>query len=299
MNSTAALTLYPNITATTKPILETIEGSLGNQIATLEVSMPRRDSEAYVIPTGLEQADFFKLISMIMMNNLPKAVDLATQNNYTLNYYVDRGDDYAVSYLLNEEKPVRKGWGLYAFRLDSKSNIIIEAPHPIYDKRTPSVALAIYRALDARALMIAGAHRNANRDKSADVAHAKESIFQSIHIALTQEIEAKSGDIIILQIHGFHGSKHKGYPQVVFGLGEKPLPQEITIAEKIKDALSKQGISADVCTGLEGNLLELCAKTNVQGSVTKEGTFIHIELDENIRDHDEAFIAALKEVFGN
>ena len=299
MNATPAITSFPNATATAKPALETIQGSLGNQIATLEVNMPHRDSEGYVIPTSRERADFAELVSMIMKNDIPRALDLATKNNYRIDYYVDRGDQYAMSYLLREQEPIQKGWGLYAIRFDSMSNIIIEAPHPIYDRRTPSVALDLYRVLDARALMVAGAHRNANEDKSADVAHAKESIFQSIHIALTEEMEATSGNVIILQIHGFHASKHKGYPQVVFGLGEKPLPQEIAIAEKIKEALAKQGIRAGVCTGVESNLLELCAKTNVQGAVTKKGTFIHIELEEDIRNHDEAFLAALAEVFGN
>jgi hypothetical protein len=157
----------------------------------------------------------------------------------------------------------------------------------------------IYRALDARALLVAGAQRHANRDGSADVAHAPESIFQSIHLALSQEVQKTTGDVIILQIHGFHASNHKGYPEVVFGLGKDPLPKEVAIAKKIKDALAQQGISAGICTGVESNLMELCAKTNVQGVSTKEGSFIHIELDEAIRRNDDAFIAALVEVFGN
>jgi hypothetical protein len=292
-------TSYPSLTPTASPVLDTIKGSFRNQISILENKMPRANSEGYILPTYTEQTDFADLVAVIFKDDLAYADDLAIKNNFTLDYYVDRGDNYAVSYLLRERRPIQKGWGLYAFRLDSTSNIIIEAPHPLYDKRTPSVALDIYRALDARALLIAGAHRNADHDKSSDVAHATESIFQSIHIALSQEIQNGSGDVIILQIHGFHSSKHEGYPQVVFGLGEKPLPKEITIAQKIKEALSKQGISAGVCTGVESNLEDLCAKTNIQGSVTNQGAFIHIELDENIRKNDGAFIAALVEVFSN
>jgi hypothetical protein len=299
LNPTPSPTLGPSVTPTATPVLETINGTFGNQIGILEDNMPRADSESYVIPTKNEQGAFAKLVSMITTDNLVDAVELATENHYTVKYYVDRGDDYAVSYLLREPRPIQKGWGLYAFRVDSKSNIIIEAPHPLYDKRSPTVALDIYRALDARALLIAGAHRNANSDGSADVAHAPESIFQSIHLALSQEIQSESGDVIILQIHGFHTSKHEGYPQVVFGLGEKPLAKEVAIAQKIKEALSKQGISAGVCTGVESELMELCAKTNVQGLATKEGAFIHIELAENIRKNDEALIVALVEVFGN
>jgi hypothetical protein len=290
---------YPNLTLTASPILDTVKGSFRNQISILEKNMPRAKSEGYLPPTNKEQADFAELVAMLGSGDLAHAVDLATGNDYTLNYYVDRGDNYAVSYLLREQRPIQKGWGLYALRLDSTSNIIIEAPHPLYDKRTPTVALDIYRALDARALLIAGAQRNANRDKSADVAHAPESIFQSVHLALSQEIQTASGDVIILQIHGFHASKHKGYPQVVFGLGEKPLQKEVAIAQKIKDALSEQGISAGLCMGIGSELEDLCAKTNVQGSIMNEGAFIHIELDEKIRKNDDAFINALVQVFGN
>src|SRR4029078_2694910 len=119
------------------------------------------------------------------------------------------------------------------------------------------------------------------------------------HLTLSHEIQTAAGDVIILQIHGFHASKHEGYPQVVFGLGEKPRAQEVAIAQKIKDALSERGISSGVCTGVESNLMDLCAKTNIQGLTTKAGTFIHIELDEKIRENDKSFIAALVDVFGN
>ncbi|MCI0553138.1 MAG: hypothetical protein L0287_19495, partial [Anaerolineae bacterium] len=235
-NSTAAppLTVSPNttpdISPTATPSLDTIEGSFRNQIGYLEENMPRADSEGYVVPKEKEQDDFAELVSMLAAHDLGRAAELATQNNYTLIYYVDRGDDKAMNYLLRENKPIQKGWGLYAFRVDSTSNIIIEAPHPRYDRRTPTVAMDIYRALDARALLIAGAHRNANSDGSADMAHTTESIFHSIHVALSKEIQTASGDAIILQIHGFHTSKHDGYPQAVFGFGEKMEGKEITIA---------------------------------------------------------------------
>ena len=290
---------YPNLTPAASSVLDTIKGSFRNQIGILEKNMPRAQSEGYLPPTVEEQSDFAELVSALNRGDLTRAADLATRNAYTLNYYVDRGDNYAMSYLLREQKPIQKGWGLYAFRLDSTSNIVIEAPHPLYDKRTPTVALDMYRALDARALLIAGAQRNANRDKSADVAHAPESIFQSVHLALSHEMQASSEDVIILQIHGFHSSKHEGYPEVVFGLGENPLPKEVAIAQKIKDALSKQGISAGLCVGIGSELEDLCAKTNVQSAVTKEGAFIHIELDEKIRKNDDAFVNALVQVFSN
>ena len=292
-------TYAPEPTPTASPVLDTLKGSFRNQISILENNMPRSKSEGYIPPTYAEQTDFADLVSIIFTKDLGRAVDLAAKDRYALSYYVDRGDDYAVSYLLREQRPIQKGWGLYAFRLDSPSDIIIEAPHPLYDKRSPSVALDLYRALDARALLIAGAHRNAASDETSDVAHAAESIFQSVHIALSREIENQAGDVVVLQIHGFHSNKHEGYPQVVFGLGQKPLPKEIAIAQRIKEALSKKGITAGICAGDGSEYEDLCAKKNVQAAVMEEGAFIHIELDENIRKNDDAFIAALVEVFSN
>ena len=297
---TITLTTYPSVTPTATPflgtVIETINGSFRNQISYLEENMPRANSEGYVVPVGKEQEDFAKLVVMLGTDDLTSAAHFATQNNYTLTYYIDRGDDDAVNYLLRENKPIQKGWGLYAFRVDSLSNIIIEAPHPLYDRRTPTVAMDIYRALDARALLISGAHRNANSDGSADMAHTTESIFHSIHSALSKELQTASGNAIILQIHGFHTSKHDNYPQAVFGFGKKMEGKEFTIAKKLEEAFSRQGITVGLCTGDVWQ--DLCGTKNAQGSVAQGEMFIHIEMDEQIRKHDDALVAALVEVFG-
>ncbi len=290
-------TSHPGAATTPATALETINGSFRNQISNLEDKMPRANSEGFVVPVNQEQADFAELaVSLVGANDPARANQLAVRNNYSLTYYVDRGDDDSVNYLLRENKPIQKGWGLYAFRVDSTSNIIIEAPHPLYDRRTPSVALDIYRALDARALLIAGAHRNANSDGSADMAHTTESIFQSIHQALSQEMQARSGNVIILQIHGFHTSKHDGYPQAVFGFGEKMEATEFALAKKLEDALFERGINVGLCTGDVWQ--DLCGTTNAQASTMNGGVFIHIELDEDLRKGDDALIAALVQVFG-
>lgn len=287
---------HPTLTPTASPTFETIKGSFRNQIGLLEENMPRANSEGYVVPTNKEQADFAKLAVMIANDELASIPDLLSENNYRLNYYVDRGDDNAVSYLLREKRPIQKGWGLYAFRVDSTSNIIVEAPHPLYDRRTPTIALKVYRALDARALLIAGAHRNANSDGSADVAHAPESIFHAVHEALSQEMRPASGNVIILQIHGFHTTKHEGYPQAVLGFGQNTALAETSLAGELETALTQQGIRVGLC--MEDAWRDLCGRTNGQGATSNGAIFIHIELDELIRKNDEAFIAALVQVFG-
>lgn len=284
------------ITPPSPVVLETIQGSFRNQISILEENMPRSGSEAYVVPDQEEQADFSRLVSMIQREELADAVQLAGNHSYSLAYYVDKGDDYATSYLLREQRPIQKGWGLYAFRLDSTSNLIIEAPHPLYDRRTPSVALDVYRALDARALLVAGAHRKANKDGSADVAHAPESIFQSIHQTLSQGMETTSGKAVILQIHGFHSSKHDGYPQAVIGFGEEIQAANTSLIRALGAALEEQGIRVGLCT--DDAWKSLCGRTNGQGATSHGNIFIHLELDEKIRRNDEALIAALVQALG-
>jgi hypothetical protein len=276
--------------------LETVEGTFRNQIRLLEENMPRAGSEGYVIPSEEEQAGFGKLVSLIYRKEFADAIQLANKHYYRLNYYVDKGEDSAASYLLREQKPIQKGWGLYAFRVESTSKIIVEAPHPLYDRRTTTIAVDIYRALNAHALLIAGAHRNANSDGSADVAHVPESIFHSVHGSLVQQIQAKSDIAIVLQIHGFHTSKHEGYPQAVLGFGKNMQPAEITLAQALESALSAQGIKVGLC--VDETWWELCGRTNDQGAASNGAVFIHMELDEKIRKNDEALIAALLEVFG-
>lgn len=291
----ATPTPLASITPIATPALETIKGNFRNQISLLEENMPRPKSERYIVPTTQEQADFVKLVSLINKNEVGHTGDLLNKNYYRLNYYVDRGDDYALSYLLREQRPIQKGWGLYAFRANSTSNIIIEAPHPLYDRRTPSVALDIYRALDARALLIAGAHRNANGDGSADAAHSQNSIFESVHEALAKEVLAASGQVIILQIHGFHSIKHAGYPQVVFGFGSKIDTRELSLGQELEDTFAEQGLYVGACNG--NTWKDLCGTKNIQAASPNGALFIHIELDEEVRKNDAAFVAALMQVF--
>ena len=73
------------------------------------------------------------------------------------------------------------------------SNLIIEVPQPLADSSTPFTALDVYRALHARARLIAGAHRDANRDGAADVAHFEGSVFESIHESFLEAPQAAAG----------------------------------------------------------------------------------------------------------
>jgi hypothetical protein len=253
----------------------------------MEEAMPTAGSERFVIPTEVEKAAFAELVARLMGGETAWAGALAAQNGYELLAYTDRGDGNAKSWILRELKPTRKGWGLYVFRAKPLNEIIIEAPHPLADEGTPSVALAMYRALHARALSIAGAHRRANADGSADAAHTTQSVFESVHEALTE-----AGTPIVLQIHGFASGKHPGYPQIILS---HDLGVETELLDELSAALTAQGLTVGVCDGAKWQAL--CGETNVQSRHIADGLFIHFELDETVRSDDQRLLAALALVF--
>ena len=141
-----------NILPSTKSLsIPTLEGDLVNSIAFLEKKMPRSGTEGYLKPADSDISSFSELMTMLLQGKVDDASSIAAPFDYELIQYTDRNDENQKSYLLQERDPKQNGWGLYAFRMDSASPIIIEAPHPLADAGTPLVALQIYRTLDARA----------------------------------------------------------------------------------------------------------------------------------------------------
>lgn len=292
---TPMATQFPTLPPSPTPDVNTISANLLNQIYRLQESMPLEEGDGFVVPTKTEQTAFSEIVTRLESGDLIYATELAKKNNYSLDRYLDLGDENAASYLLREEIPISKGWGLYLIREDGATNIIVEAPHPLSDKHTDIIALDVYRALNARALLIAGAHRSADPNGLSDVAHASESIFHSIHETLTESTATFPDPPVVLQVHGFASKKHPGYPNIILGFGQSASQEEISLSKELVGALTDLGIHAGTCEG--DSWQDLCGTKNIQGSVKKNTIFIHVELDETIRDNDSVLIAALAQIF--
>lgn len=282
------VTKPPPTNTPTPPLAESsklrqLGGNLLNQIADLETNMPKARSDQFVIPSQAEMDVFASLMTNIEAGHSLKAAQLASRQGYELLRYTDRGDHNAQSFLLREIKPIQRGWGLYVVRINPSNNIIIEAPHPLFDRGTSQMALAFYRALDARALLIAGAHRNANLGITADVAHNPINIFHTMHLVLTY-----AGNPLVLQIHGFSTAKHPHYPQVILNSNQGSSSAELN---SLAEALSAEGFQVGICQA--DRWKDLCGRTNVQLSSMKQGVFIHMELAEPLRDKNKAVLSAI------
>jgi hypothetical protein len=248
--------------------------------------MPRASSQGFVVPTDAEKIAFAEIVANLEADRNDQAIQRAAENGYELVQYSDRTDADAISLLLREVRPIHKGWGLYAFRTGPARDVIVEAPHPLFDEGTPVIAAQIYQALQGRALLIAGAHRHANADDSADAAHQDQTIFEAIHESLT-----KSDQTVIVQVHGFASSNHAGYPSAVLSTDGARATE---LVERLAEALRQAGVSVGVCDG--GSWAALCGETNVQAQYIGPATFIHMELDESVRANPTALVAALRQV---
>lgn len=213
-----------------------------------------------------------------------------------LSYEVVRYTDLGTGRLLHllQEKRTRSGsyvhaWGLYALSLETSSSpLIVEVAHPLADLHTETQGVAAFRrGAGATALLIAGAHRDANPGSVADVAHASGSVFHAIHL------RAVSAGSRVYQPHGYGESTYSEYDAVVSN-GDIPTP----LVSEVGHALAASGFRTCVFDGVEA-CAKLAARSNVQGQHTRAAgaEFLHVETltrvrQDPIRRTDVAHIVA-------
>ncbi len=266
------------------------------KLQNLENTMPGPHTNTYRIPRLVDQQAFQALVKAVLQHDLPNAKQLANTVNYELLDLTDSASADAESYVLQETATPFQGWGMYFFRVLPASNIVIEAPHPITDENTVNVALHLYRSLHAKALLIAGARRDTNNDDSADVAHASESIFQTVHQTLFAENGQPDTTIIFLQIHGYAAEDHPTLPAVVIGYNWQNDPAKDALLNRIVSAMEANHLTVGTCH--ERDYSGVCGTTNIQRQVTNGGIFLHLELSAALRAHDAALVQALQIALG-
>jgi hypothetical protein len=174
------------------------------------------------------------------------------------------------------EPDSERAWGMYVVDRSAPPSVVVEVPHPASDLRTELFGLAYFRQVPGAVLLIAGAHRKANRSK-ADVAHEENSLFQ---VAATEL--ARRG-LPQLQLHGFHDHNAPDKDIVISsGATEAGDP-----AWRVADGLEAAGFAVcrawdESCKGLEGT-------TNVQGKAAAQGGtfFLHVEMNRTVREDEQ------------
>lgn len=106
-----------------------------------------------------------------------------------------------VDYLILSEpagSAERRYWGTYVFRLGAAEPFVIQVPRPLFEVNSFEVAVSLFERLRGRALLIGGAHPDANQDHSADVIKLQNR--GNVFNLANQVILRQSGDQPLLSI---------------------------------------------------------------------------------------------------
>lgn len=248
-------------------------------------TMPQRGSEAYDRPSEAEAEALALAFAAASAGRAPQARALAQP----LGYELRAATEPAGAVILLEPAGRRAarsgsgpdaqpghGWGLYVHAPGSRRPVVVEVTHPLADRGTARLGLELFTQAEARVLLVAGAHRGANADGSADVADTKASAFEAVH-----RVVARPGTVLV-QLHGFDGGERPGeYGDVVLSSGTTRITPTVSGAA---DALRAAGF--EVCEFDGERCSQLGATGNVQGDSARAAgaEFLHVELSGVLRD---------------
>lgn len=197
-------------------------------------------------------------------------------------------------WVVSEPADDRRGRGTYVMRLGPLARdgveLLLQAPHDRFDKRTGALALRLLLEGDAgsvRAVFINSAHRYRQLDGSrerrkpaeanpADPAHNPEH-----PLARTTARVLEQSELVVVQLHGFARSAEAGDPDLIVSSGVvRPHRVSAAMVERLRVAMPEHpcghhGIDTD----------RLGGRRNVQGRAARAARrcFVHLELSEQLR----------------
>ena len=89
-------------------------------------------------------------------------------------------------YLYLRELSPARGWGLYVLDRQGPNGLVVEVPLPLDERGTLEAGLALFSAMEAGGLAVAGTKRDINPDGSADVLLNRQSLFHVFHQTMAQ-----------------------------------------------------------------------------------------------------------------
>lgn len=280
-------------------------GDLNDVVEKASKNLIRRDSNGFRVPTDGQLKAWAFITKSVFEGRAVDARKVIEQLSfpYDISQFRDRttNRDYIV---LEEKTPLQAGWGLYVFDPASPNTLAIEVPHTVFDSNTEFQGIDAFRQTNARAFIMAGAHRRANKQESpctqprsanedsrypvSDPAHAVATPFHAVHEAL---MDVKP-DTVVVQLHGM--GERDICPNAFLSTGTSTVT---TNSKRLMSCLEKAGVESGLYDGK--TTCPLIALSNVQGRFTngerndpcrtsaktspEPGRFIHIEQEPSIR----------------
>lgn len=162
------------------------------------------------------------------------------------------GTDYLI---LGESDaaPRRRYWGTYVFRLGRAESYMVQAPRPLFEVNSFEFAVSLFERLRAGALLIGGAHPDANRDHSADIVKFanKENVFNLVNQVLIRE--AGDAPLMAVQTRALGNRPDSPLPAadllLSFASGLDDPQRGSALAQQLAATLSRSGHSFAIARG--------------------------------------------------
>ena len=273
-------TVCPACSGETPPPTVDLEGL----VVAFVKSIPGPGTDAMALPTEAQKSRFVEALRAARDGDPRRAKELVTPLDYGVRTLVDSVTRRRL--YVFEERRTRggewpHGWGMYVIAAGSSRPLLVEVAHPVHDVNTPQVGVQAFRDGRAAALLVAGAHRHANRDGSSDVAHDDRTMFAEVNRALVRRGQ------IVVQPHAFDNAGRAKesdgieHSDVVVSAGTAPPPP---VVDAVTQALRGEGFA--VCEYDGERCADLGGTLNVEGGWCREvgATFVHLELDRAVRD---------------
>ncbi len=242
-----------------------IDGYLQEWLLNSKGEMAEKGSDLYVVPKPeemlfLDQEVLTPLFHLVEnkygasgwtedgLDELRAIVNAAGVFGYSVVRYRHRSTQQ--NYLiLAETGPLdeRHYWGTYVIRLSDSRNYAVQIPRPLYEINSFEYAVTLFERIQAKVLMVAGAHPLANRDRSSDLVdfHNKVNFFNLVNQVFLRE--RNDAEFIVIQSRAFAIRPDQPIPQsdVLLahgrGIGGEPSHLELNLLRAIRnDGLSLQ-----------------------------------------------------------
>lgn len=181
--------------------------------------------------------------------------------------------------------PKYAGCGYYVFRVGKvEKEIVVQAPHAIYDYGTDTLAKTAFTKMSVRAVFFSDWQRygskGAEPDKKSrfDMAHNPNTLFQDL-----TGLFATISEVKFVQFHGFAQTTIGG-AKVHFVLSSGSRKNSSLFVDRLESELIG-GYSKDIVKVFPKNSRLLGGTTNVQGKMLRktEIPFVHVEISEFMR----------------
>ncbi len=298
-------------------VLDTFDSDLVQWLELLLEDYPGIDSESYLAPDAEELQHFRDALALLVVDDHCAAAAAAESAGYELMKALGADAGGVEWFLLRPAEATGHGRGMFIVRGNAVRELVLEAPHPLYDLGSGLLAAEVFQASGARALAVAGAHRCANAApaecdgsttvcndgqlgayRESDMAHVDGSYFQVFHEVLSTE----HASTVTVQVHGMASDEDDPEFSVSDGTGydnpDDQHPPNVLAAALEQRVAAAGGDKPGNSCNREGDKNVLCGKSNVQGRFTNgvagdevcavapttgTGAFLHVELSKDLR----------------